>query len=57
MAKYNLTVTKADLKKHIDYVSDMRDRVNQHCKNVTIVHYEDFIRELYLGDIKEFNHL
>lgn len=57
VAKYDLTVTKKDLKAHIDYVLAKREEVNDWFNNVTITHYEDIIRDLYLGDIKEFQHL
>lgn len=56
IAKYNLTVTKNDLKNYIDKVRDSRKKVNK-LSNVVITHYEDFIKELYDGDLREFNHL
>lgn len=57
VAKYDWTVTKKDLKAHIDLVASRREKVNNIFSNVIITHYEDFIRDLYLGDVKEFNHL
>lgn len=59
MAKYKKvnSWTRQDLIDHVKFVQTMRDKVNQVFENVIIVHYEDFIRDLYLGEIKEFNHL
>lgn len=46
-----------DLRDHIEFVKDMRRKVNAHFKDVVITHYEDFIKDLYHGEVKEFSHL
>lgn len=59
MAKYREVEnwTRDDLIDHVDFVKRMRDKVNRSFKNVVITHYEDFVRDLYLGEIRELNHL
>lgn len=59
MAKYKevKSWTREDLIEYIGFVKSMRQKVNESFKNVTIIHYEDFIRDLYLGEIMEYNHL
>lgn len=59
MAKYTEVPswTREDLKKHIELVKGTREKVNRAFNKVVITHYEDFIRDLYHGDIKEFDHL
>lgn len=57
VAKYDITFTKQDFKNHVNYVKAMRDKVNKKFTNVRVMNYEDFIRDIYQGEIMEFNHL
>lgn len=57
VAKYDQTFTKQDFKNHVDYVKFMRETVNNNFNNVRIMHYEDFIKDIFRGEIKEFTHL
>lgn len=59
MAKYKekKSWTREELKDYIKFVLQMRDKVNSKFRKIIITHYEDFIKDLYRGDLREFNHL
>lgn len=59
MAKYKDVKfwTRDDLTDYVYFVTEQRKKVNSMFKGITIVHYEDFVRDLYMGDTKEFLHL